>query len=137
MHKAGHYETMRDNLGPWLESINYGLSTFVEENSYWRSMCHAWSAHPILEFQQRILGVTPVKPGYEAIEIRPHVCGLTHASGSVCTPLGLIEVSWKIEDGKFALQTNVPTGIETKIIAPDGQIHTNTGGEFAETFSIA
>ncbi len=136
MHKAGHYQTMRDNLGPWLESINYGLSTFVEENSYWRSMCHAWSAHPILEFQQRILGVTPVKPGYEAIEITPNICGLTHASGSVCTPRGLIEVSWKIEEGKFALQTKVPTGIQTTINAPDGQVHTNTGGEFSETFSL-
>ncbi|MBE35681.1 MAG: hypothetical protein CMI16_09040 [Opitutaceae bacterium] len=137
MHKAGHYETMRDNLGPWLESINYGLSTFVEENSYWRSMCHAWSAHPILEFQQRILGVTPVKPGYEAIEITPNLCGLTHASGSVCTPRGLIEVSWKVADGKLDFQANVPTGIITKITMPDGTIRNHSGGKFEETFALA
>ena len=68
-----------------VESVNAaadpGLSTFVEENSYWRSLCHAWSAHPVLEFQQSILGVRPVEPGFARVAIRPHRCGLTHATG--------------------------------------------------------
>jgi hypothetical protein len=74
---SGRYDDMPQHLGPWHESVGYGLSTFVEENSYWRSLCHAWSAHPVLEFQQRILGVTPAEPGFARIAIaaqplRPH-----------------------------------------------------------------
>lgn len=137
MAKAGRYGNISEHLGPWHESISYGLSTFVEENSYWRSMCHAWSAHPILEFQQRILGITPLKPGYEAVEIKPHLAGLAHASGSLCTPRGLIEVSWRAENGKFALEARVPAGIATTITAPDGTSRQFDGGNFKETFALA
>ncbi len=100
-------------------------------------MCHAWSAHPILEFQQRILGVTPTKPGYEAIEITPNLCGLAHASGSVCTPRGLIEVSWKVAEGKLDFSANVPAGIETKITMPNGSIRNNSGGQIKEIFALS
>ena len=134
MFKAGHYGDISKHLGPWHESISYGLSTFVEENSYWRSMCHAWSAHPILEFQQRILGIAPLQPGYEAVEIKPNLAGLTHASGSLCTPRGLIEVSWKQSGDKFALEASVPAGIATTVIAPNGATRRFNGGKFNETF---
>jgi hypothetical protein len=111
---------MPRHLGPWHESIGCGLSTFVEENSYWRSLCHAWSAHPVLEFQQRILGVTPTSPGFTRIAIRPHVCGLTHARGSVCTPHGLVEVAWRNEAGRFTLDAVVPAGITASVTLPSG-----------------
>lgn len=134
MFKAGRYGDISKHLGPWHESISFGLSTFVEENSYWRSMCHAWSAHPILEFQQRILGIAPLKPGYEAVEIKPNLAGLTHASGSLCTPRGLIEVSWKQSGDKFTLEASVPAGIATTITAPNGATRQFNGGKFNETF---
>jgi hypothetical protein len=137
MAKAGRYGNISEHLGPWHESISYGLSTFVEENSYWRSMCHAWSAHPILEFQQRILGITPAKSGFEAIAITPHLAGLTHAAGSLCTPRGLVEVAWRAEAGKFTLEATVPGGVSTTVTAPDGSTRRFDGGKFSETFSLA
>lgn len=126
--KAGCYDDMPKHLGPWHESIGYGLSTFVEENSYWRSLCHAWSAHPVLEFQQRILGVTPAAPGFARITIRPHLCGLGHARGSVCTPHGLVEVAWRHEKGRFQLEATLPEGIPADILLPDGSRHASPGG---------
>ncbi len=129
--KAGRYEDMPRYLGPWHESIGYGLSTFVEENSYWRSLCHAWSAHPVLEFQQRILGVTPAAPGFARLAIRPHRCGLTHARGSVCTPHGLVEVAWRAEGGRFRLEASVPGAIPTEVTLPDGAVHAFAGGRIA------
>jgi len=126
--KAGCYDDMPKHLGPWHESIGYGLSTFVEENSYWRSLCHAWSAHPVLEFQQRILGVTPAAPGFARITIRPHLCGLARARGSVCTPHGLVEVAWRHEKGRFQLEATLPAGIPADILLPDGSRHASPGG---------
>jgi len=134
--KSGRYDDMPQHLGPWHESVSYGLSTFVEENSYWRSLCHAWSAHPVLEFQQRILGVTPAEPGFARINLTPHRCGLTHAKGSVCTPRGLVEVAWRVEGGKFTLEAAVPAGTPVHVELPDGTTHHFPGGKAAFTVSL-
>jgi hypothetical protein len=120
---------MPQYLGPWHESVSYGLSTFVEENSYWRSLCHAWSAHPVLEFQQRILGVMPVEPGFTRIRLQPNRCGLTHAQGSVCTPFGLIIVAWRVTGATFTLEVAGPKNIPGQVILPDGSTQEFAGGQ--------
>jgi len=135
--KSGRYDDMPQHLGPWHESVGYGLSTFVEENSYWRSLCHAWSAHPVLEFQQRILGVTPAEPGFARIDLAPHRCGLTHAKGSVCTPRGLVEVAWRVEGGKFTLEAAVPADTPVHVRLPDGSTRDFPGGKAAFTVSLS
>jgi alpha-L-rhamnosidase len=132
--KSGRYDDMPRHLGPWHESVGYGLSTFVEENSYWRSLCHAWSAHPVLEFQQRILGVTPAEPGFARITIAPNRCGLAHAKGSVCTPRGLVEVAWRVADGKFTLEANTPPDTPVQLQLPDGSRRDFAGGR--ASFSV-
>jgi hypothetical protein len=90
----------------------------------------------VLEFQQRILGVTPAAPGFTSARIAPQRCGLTHAAGSVCTPHGLIEVAWRVADGKFHLKVSAPAGVGLSIETPGG-IRTCTGGRFEEAFALA
>ena len=125
---SGVYDRMPEFLGPWHEMIDYGLDTFVEENSYWRSLCHAWSAHPAIEFATRVLGVTPTQPGFAAIEVYPRVCGLTHASGRVCTPRGPVDVSWRIENKVFHLEIMAPLSTPVSVRLPDGRRHELSGG---------
>jgi hypothetical protein len=122
---------MPEFLGPWHEMVDYGLSTFVEENSYWRSLCHAWSAHPAIEFMTRILGVVPRKPGFAEIEIAPHRCGLKHARGQVCTPRGLVAVAWRVADGKFSLEITAPHATSVYVRLPNGERREFTGGKFS------
>jgi len=135
--KCGRIDDLPRHLGPWHESVGYGLSTFVEENSYWRSLCHAWSAHPVLEFQQRILGVTPAEPGFTRINLVPHRCGLTHAKGSICTPRGMIEVAWRVAVDRFTLEATVPDGIPVDVQLPDGSRHTAPGSRINLTCQIS
>ena len=137
--KSGRYDEMPRHLGPWYESLGYGLTTFVEENSYWRSLCHAWSAHPALEFLQRVLGVVPTAPGFARVTVAPHRCGLTRAAGSVCTPHGPIHVAWQLAGTAFELKIRAPAGLDVTVIAPDAAATTRRfdGGEFAESFSVA
>ncbi len=134
---SGRADDLTRHLGPWHESVGYGLSTFVEENSYWRSLCHAWSAHPVLEFQQRILGVMPVEPGFARIALVPHRCGLTHAAGSVCTPRGLVEVAWRVADGRFTLEATVPGTAPVDVLLPDGSRHVFPGGRINLSVPLA
>jgi len=134
---CGRYDEMPSYLDLWHESADYGLSTFVEENSYWRSMCHAWSAHPVTEFLTGILGVMPTEPGFARVSIAPHLCGLTQAAGRVCTPRGPIDVAWRAGAGRFALTIDLPAGIEATIRAPNGAERSFSGGRFEETFPLA
>lgn len=133
---CGAYDRMPEYLGPWYESIDYGLDTFVEENSYWRSLCHAWSAHPALEFQTRVLGVTPTAPGFARIQLAPRLCGLTRAEGSVCTPRGPVNVAWRVEGGKFSLEVTAPADTPVAVQLPDGSRKEFAGGRASFSVSI-
>jgi hypothetical protein len=134
---CGAYDRMPAFLGPWHEMVDHGLDTFVEENSYWRSLCHAWSAHPALEFQTRILGVTPAAPGFARVQVAPHRCGLTSATGSVCTPRGPVEVSWRIEGGRFHLDVNAPANTPVAVLLPDGSRPEFGGGRATFTAAVS
>jgi len=133
---CGAADRFTEFLGPWHEQVERGLDTFVEENSYWRSLCHAWSAHPALEFLTRILGVTPAAPGFTKIQIRPHRCGLTHASGRVCTPSGHVDVAWRIEGRRFMLTASTPVGAAVRVALPDGSVNETRGGKFELECSV-
>ncbi|MBI5692180.1 MAG: hypothetical protein HZC55_19025 [Verrucomicrobia bacterium] len=127
---AGAYDRMPEFLGPWHEMVEHGLSTFVEENSYWRSLCHAWSAHPAIEFLTRVLGVTPAAPGFAEIAITPHRCGLVHARGRVCTPRGPVTVAWRQQAGRFRLEAEVPVATPVHVCLPNGERREFAGGSF-------
>ncbi len=127
----GAYDRMPRQLGPWHEMVDHGLSTFVEENSYWRSLCHAWSAHPAIEFLTRVLGVSPRTPGFATIDIAPHRCGLGEARGMVCTPRGPIAVHWRVESGRFVLAVEAPPATPVHVRLPNGERHEFSGGRFS------
>jgi len=127
---------MPEFLGSWHEMVENGLSTFVEENSYWRSLCHAWSAHPALEFLTRVLGVTPRTPGFAEIDIAPHRCGLSHASGRVCTPRGTVSVAWRMKAKRFELEINAPAGTSVHVRLPNGATRQFGGGKFTEEVGL-
>jgi alpha-L-rhamnosidase len=131
---SGQYDRMPDFLGPWHESIDAGLDTFVEENSYWRSLCHAWSAHPVLECLQGVLGVTPAAPGFASIRVAPQRCGLAWARGRVCTPRGLVEVAWRQDEQGFHVEGTGPADTPLTLVAPDGRELTFPGGAFTAIF---
>ena len=49
--------------------------------------------------------------------------GLTWARASVDTPLGRLASSWRIEDGWFSLDVEVPAGSIATVELPDGERH--------------
>ncbi len=134
---AGDYDRMPEFLGPWHESVEAGLDTFVEENSYWRSLCHAWSAHPALEFLTRVLGVTPAAPGFAEIAVEPRLCGLTHANGKICTPRGPVAVAWRLEGGRFQLEVEAPGETPVRVTFPNGSKREFKGGRLMESVLLS
>ena len=75
------------------------------------SLCHGWSSVMPYFCGHCILGVTPVKAGFRHFEVKPYTAGLSHASGSVPTPLGMIEVSWQKKDDGLHVKVRHPEGM--------------------------
>jgi len=79
---------------------------------------HGWCSSPLVQMSSRILGVSPASPGFKTITIRPQLCDLTWAKGTVPTPQGNVAVSWKREGNKLSLDVTVPEGAKADIILP-------------------
>ena len=70
---------------------------------------------------ERIAGIQAIEPGYRTFRIRPLAGGgITSARGSTDSPYGKIVSDWKIEEGIFSLDIEVPAGTKCAVTLPDG-----------------
>lgn len=121
LEKAGLYDRAYKLLDRWRAMLAKGVTTWVEDDVKERSDCHGWGSLPIYEFTAVILGVRPHGYAGNAVDIMPHIAGLTHAEGTVSTPNGDIDVKWSVSEGKFTM--SVSGSGEKHITMPDGSIH--------------
>ncbi|MCC7435431.1 MAG: family 78 glycoside hydrolase catalytic domain [Methanoregulaceae archaeon] len=94
-----------EELRPWFEQIENGLTTFAENPEPTRSDCHAWSAHPILGFFQIIAGVTSTAPGWKKVKIAPQPFELKRFDARVAHPDGELRVAY--ENDRLRIDTPV------------------------------
>lgn len=112
LEKTGLYAYTDQYWDTWRNMVRMHCTTCVESEAYSRSECHAWGSLILYELPSITLGVRPAAPGYRKVRIAPVAGYLTNASGIVKTPAGNIRVSWKIEDGAFKIDYEVPQSIE-------------------------
>jgi len=97
-----HAEALELIRRAWGAILDAGLGTSpesVRENaaSYFTprsplSLCHGWSAGPAWLLPRHILGVRVLEPGWRAVTVRPHLCGLRHACAVIPTPRGDLSI---------------------------------------------
>lgn len=81
---------------------------------------------------RRVAGIEPLEGGYRSLQIAPKPGGgLSWAKGSVQTPYGVVSSNWKIEDGLFALEVQVPAGVTAAIILPSGKTYRAGSGKWS------
>lgn len=112
LEKTGLYAYTDKYWDAWRNMLAMHCTTCVESEAYSRSECHAWGALILHELPAITLGVRPAAPGYRKVRIAPVLGYLEWARGEVATPRGEIRVSWKIEDGVFKLDYEVPRDME-------------------------
>jgi alpha-L-rhamnosidase len=83
------------------------------------SMCHGFATTPVSFLQSTVLGVVPLEPGFRVFAVKPEPCGLQYASGSVPTPHGNIELSWKRAGAGLKVELRVPPSTAAQL--PDGR----------------
>ena len=120
LEEAGLYEKTEKLWLMWQDLLNYDLSTVPEiPGKYTRSDCHAWGSLLLHELPRKMLGVSPLAPGYERVRIKPMGLFLQSMQGEVPVPSGeKVTVSWKVEGNRFLLEGNTPVAAE--IVLPDG-----------------
>jgi alpha-L-rhamnosidase len=66
-----------------------------------------------------VVGIERTGVGYATVRIAPQPGGgLTHASGAHETPLGRIEVAWRVDGDEFELTAVVPDGMTATVLLP-------------------
>jgi hypothetical protein len=90
---------------------NFHLSLQADGTSgYFVSLAHGWSSGPAAWLVENILGVEPAAPGYDSVDIRPSLLGLSFARGSVPTPHGPIKIDIDAANG---IALDLPQGVES------------------------
>jgi hypothetical protein len=112
LEKADMYDETNALWNPWRDMVKTNLTTCVENNVEARSDCHAWGALILHELPAVTLGVRPAKPGFEEIIIRPVPGYMDWARGSVITPKGKVDVSWKKENGELSVEIIAPNDLK-------------------------
>ncbi|MCK4244860.1 MAG: family 78 glycoside hydrolase catalytic domain [Candidatus Omnitrophica bacterium] len=111
----------------WGLMLDKGATTFWETfpgfDQFWwtRSHCHGWSAGPTYFLSTKILGISPLEPGFKKVLIQPFPADLTFCRGKFPTPKGEIDISWENLPDSFNLYLKIPKGIKTKILLPKGK----------------
>ena len=78
---------------------------------------------------RRVAGIDPIAPGYKEFAVKPVLGGgLSWAKSHVMSPYGLVSVDWKIEDGEFSIDIQVPVGATCHLTMPDGTAKTLASG---------
>ena len=84
----------------------------LEEPRRVPDMNHAWSTAPLNMIGRFVLGVTPLKPGFETVSIRPHSGPLRRFSGSAPTPRGSVHLEMEREGDVWRVAVETPCAAE-------------------------
>jgi hypothetical protein len=123
--KLNRIDEILDNIREnWGTMLDYGATTCWETFIGWwkggltRSHCHAWSAAPGYFLGAYVLGVRPIEPGFSKILIEPQLCDLKWAEGSVPTPKGRVDVSYRDKGDYVDISVEIPEGSTAHIVFP-------------------
>ncbi|MFH1024798.1 MAG: alpha-L-rhamnosidase C-terminal domain-containing protein [Planctomycetota bacterium] len=105
----------------WGDMLARGLTTTEE---IWNaepggiSLCHAWSAHPIVHFTIVLLGIRQTAPAWKEIRFAPVFTGTDRVRGAVATPRGMIESGWNKTAKGVRVFLRLPKGITARVNLP-------------------
>jgi alpha-L-rhamnosidase len=116
-----------DQLGPWRDMINEGLTTFEEGDYDDRSDCHAWGASPLYHFMSIVGGIPPVEQGFKKVEIKPAFGKLNEIKIKTPHPNGDLKINLVKIQNKIKGSVTLPENVEGTFIWKDKIIKLTPG----------
>jgi hypothetical protein len=77
---------------------------------------HAWGSAPANIIVRKLMGVEPLTPGCDLIQIKPQLGGLTFASLKTRTIKGMIEVNFKKNKKEEITEVIIPGSCSANVI---------------------
>jgi len=107
----------------WAQTISRGGTATWESwdaPEHNHSLSHPWGAAGLIGIQQYILGVKPLKPQHELIQVKPLDFGgkLLNVSGVLPTDKGDIKVEWMRDSKVFRLILEIPDNVRAEVHIP-------------------
>jgi hypothetical protein len=106
----------------WFNMLREGAAMTMEAwgqrfkpNQDWN---HAWGTAPANYIVRFLMGIRPLKPGFEKVLIEPHPVGLHEATISYKTIRGRIGLSFSGSADRFALQLKLPGNTTATVRLP-------------------
>ncbi len=106
----------------WYDMIRRGSTITMEawgeqfkKNLDWN---HAWGAAPGNIIARRLMGITPLEPGFSKVSIKPRVGRLSYALIQQPTPRGMIKMDINNEGGKAKVTVEIPPNMTAEIDLP-------------------
>ncbi len=127
LKKSGLAHLYLDHLDVWHNMLDYGYTTCGEWGNLEtdRSDCHAWSATPVFDYMNILLGIDASKPGFKEVEINPTFGKLNKLKGSFPHPKGDIKIDLTKKKNKVSGSIYLPQGLSGKLIIGNKQIDLN------------
>lgn len=121
-----HRVYARDGLGSYGGILKKGLTSLPET---WdammdgsQSLNHCMLGHVMEWYYGYVAGIRqkPGSVGWKQVVIGPNPGPLTQTEAKLTTPAGKILSRWKIQDGAFRLEVEIPAGVSATALLPSG-----------------
>lgn len=106
----------------WYNMLRVGSTITLEawDNKYkpnqdWN---HAWGAAPANIIPRKLMGVEPIKAGFDKVRIKPQLASLSWANAIIPTIKGQIGLKIKNNNGEYNMQVSIPANMEGEIYLP-------------------
>lgn len=132
MRKAGMGDEYLDQLGPWYDALELGMTTFPEHPEPSRSDAHAWSASPNYDFLATVAGIRPDSPGFSSVIIEPKPGDLDWINAAMPHPLGEIRVELEVNGSRLTGSVSLPEGLDGRFVWNGEEIHLQSGEQEVE-----
>jgi hypothetical protein len=123
LHHAGMFNKYGfDQMRRWKLLVDENRSGLKE---IWYGECdysHAWGGSPTYQMSSRVLGVTPIEPGFDVIGISPVFGDLSWAKGQIPTPKGMVNISWTKNGKNVDLVLSIPLACKAILHVPSATI---------------
>ncbi|WPJ97275.1 alpha-L-rhamnosidase C-terminal domain-containing protein [Coraliomargarita algicola] len=110
----------------WWNMMQEGSTVTLEAwgQAYKRNLDwnHAWGAAPANIIPRQLMGVTPLKPGFEKIQIKPQIGDLEFASLTMPTVRGPVSVSVEQTSSNAVYTIEIPANATAKILIPSNSV---------------
>ncbi len=139
---------LNETFPSWGYSIRQGATTiwerwdgWTEEHGFQTPMMNSFNHYSLGSVAQWLyeyvagIRVDPERPGYEHVIVAPEPGGLEWARATYHSVRGPIRSGWRLQDGTFQLDVDIPANVTATVVLPGGERHEIGSGRRSFTVS--